>query len=383
MTTTDPSVVGRVLDAAREMARALRLVTAIGGALSKPGDTLVAAVDALDSDHPVEPSVGATLGTILGAVGGASQAGEDQAGVDRAVRDALRHIGYDDPDADPATERDFDTAAAAVPVAVVGTPPWQVHDSPPPTHGTPTPEPGSGSGWDRDTIADLARCLRTVGYTPLTPDAGRVADQIDALVADRDRLLGAWQHAMDDGDDQTMQRLVLHGDVRDVRAEAGRWRQRAETAEDRVDGQAWADLSAEQDRLVSERDNLQVGARSLLRQIDLLADAANAHEGELGDMRAQLAAAEADAAEVEQLKAIRLGSHAKLAEANQELATARRDAAADALDWAAAEWDRRAFGMNEWPTVGNLATWAAEVRAGQRTIPTQPATTGTDTTEET
>jgi hypothetical protein len=190
---------------------------------------------------PSGPSFGAALGTILGASGGASQAGEDQAGVDRAVRDALRHIGYDGPpadprspdeteethgfdagdpdldvslprlsrpirrlllvspavarvvdaarevarvlrpavsrpsralvaavdaldaDADPATERDFDAAAAAaVPVTVVGTrPPWQVHEGPPPTHGTPAApdlqsEPANVSGWDGDTVEQMA-----------------------------------------------------------------------------------------------------------------------------------------------------------------------------------------------------------------------------------
>jgi hypothetical protein len=403
MTTTDPSVVGRVLDAAREMARALRLVTAIGGALSKPGDTLVAAVDALDSDHPVEPSVGATLGTILGAVGGASQTGEDQAGVDRAVRDALRHIGYDDPDVDPATERDFDTAAAAVPVAVVGTPPWQVHDSPPPTHGTPAADPDSGPGWDRDTIADLARCLRTVGYTPLTPDAGRVADQLDALLAERDRLLGAWQHAMDDGDDQTMQRLVLHGDVRDVRAEADRWRQRAETAEARVDGQAWAELSAERDRYRVEAATAwdAAGDMAAIEELAAIEEGATRLRVELveaerdrlerlaavdrqtmvwmqSEINRQHTAGTAWRQRAEEVTADRAAALVTIDALRDELATVCADAAADALDWAAAEWDRRAFGMNEWPTVGNLATWAAEVRAGQRTIPTQPATTSID-----
>jgi hypothetical protein len=136
------------------------------------------------------PSFGAALGTILGASSGASQAGEDQAGVDRAVRDALRHAGrvvdaarrwraayhevpilagneyagairYVDAraallaavdaletDADPATERDFDQAAAAAVAAA---------------------EPHGGPGWDQDVIADLARCLRRYGYAPPQP----------------------------------------------------------------------------------------------------------------------------------------------------------------------------------------------------------------------
>lgn len=58
------------------------------------------------------------------------------------------------------------------------------------------------------------------------------------------------------------------------------------------------------------------------------------------------------------------------------LEAARRDGAADALDWAACEWDRTAVGTNEWPTRDQLSEWAACVRAGSLTIPT------TDTTEE-
>jgi hypothetical protein len=318
MTTTDPSVVGRVLDAAREMARALRLVTAIGGALSKPGDTLVAAVDALET--------------------------------------------Y----VDPATERDFDTAAAAVPVAVVGTrPPWRVHDSPPPTHGTPAADPDSGPGWDQDTIADLARCLRTVGYTPLTPDAARVADQLDALVADRDR-------------------------------QPDRWRQRAETAEARVDGQAWADLSAERDRLQAALNDALADSDQLgQRTVQLRAEAERLHiAGKAWQRRADDATADLDAALVtidalrEELStacadrdhylAIVRTDDRELAGLRDELATARRAAAADALDWAHSEV--LAYGHGDDDT-HPLLRLAAEVRTGQRTIPSQPATTSTTTDE--
>jgi hypothetical protein len=97
--------------------------------------------------------------------------------------------------------------------------------------------------------------------------------------------------------------------------------------------------------------------------------------------------------------------------ARAELATARRDAAADALLMVRQRFEESTDGD------GNIVTgwwlmwlqaWAAEVRTGQRTIspqpattpddlpewerelldrqertiPTQPATTGTDTTEE-
>lgn len=79
-----------------------------------------------------------------------------------------------------------------------------------------------------------------------------------------------------------------------------------------VDPAAWQ-------RLREERDNLDTQIRNCLRQMDRLADEASAHEGELGDMRAQLAAAEADCADVEQLRAIRLGQHAELNDLRQQL----------------------------------------------------------------
>jgi hypothetical protein len=287
-----PAAVAWVVDAAQEMARALRLVTAIGGALSKPGEALVAAVDALD--------------------------------------------------ADPATERDFDEAAAAgVPVTVVGTPPWQVHDSPPPTHGTPTAAPHGGPGWDY------------------------------------------WS-----------------------------WRQRAETAEARVDGQSWAELTAEVKRLdmalrvqMEINNRLRADLQAAMVTIGALRDELSTtdrdtdHELCLTQLREYAEGAQADLAteraHVERLKQVALarlneinglqaqltqaeeyareaGDAASTVEANAEQDC--REAAADALAWAA-----QMFG----DPLRLLANLAAEVRAGQRTIPTQPATTGTDTTEQT
>jgi hypothetical protein len=233
---------GRVLDAAGEMARALRLVTAIGGSLSRPGEALVAAVDAHDAD------------------------------------------------ADPATERDFD---AAVPVAVVGTPPWQVHEGPPPTHGTPT----------HSTPAELASANSQ-------RDAARA--ELATARVEIARLTDSWR-ATDYLRDQ--------------------WRARAETAEARVDGQAWAELTAEVERL-------HIAGHAWKR-------------------RADDATADLDAALVT-IGALR-----------DELATARRDTAADALDWASD------YLLDVSGAVAMLNAWAAEVRAGKRTIPSQqPATSG-------
>jgi hypothetical protein len=168
-------------------------------------------------------------------------------------------------DADPATERDFDAAAVAgTPVTVVGTrPPWQVHDSPPPTHGTPAAEPADGPGWDQEVLADLARCLRTVGYTPQGPDAGRVGAIVDLLAtaavawerraddaeADLQAARAELAEALNDVDDRDVQISTLRDDLNhqtgaafDNQAEADRLR--AELAQVTADRDRYVDTEA-------------------------------------------------------------------------------------------------------------------------------------------
>jgi hypothetical protein len=312
---------------------------------------------------PSGPSFGAALGAILGASGGASQAGEDQAGVDRAVRDALRHIGYDGPDADPATERDFDTAAAAaVPVTVVGArPPWQVHNGPPPTHGTAAAEP---AGWDREAIDWLATYLDDNGRP------GR-ASQLRALLADWNRL-HTWRGLMSLLDQHYPPYVQLGPD-----SDPGPRILALTRALDAA--------RAEVATLTAERDRLNHLVESMTATIRAVPDAHSA---------ANLAHARA---ERDRLRA--------------ELATARRNAAADALLMVRQRFAERTDGDGDIDTgwwLMWLEAWAAEVRTGQRTInpqpvtttddlpewerelldrqertiPTHPATTGTDTTTE-
>jgi hypothetical protein len=100
-----------------------------------------------------------------------------------------------DPDADPATERDFDQAAAAgVPVTVVGTPPWRVHDSPPPTHGTPAADPPDGwdqEGWEGVSRAGAIRQAEAKHELSqqLFAALESVKQQLSTACADRDRYL--------------------------------------------------------------------------------------------------------------------------------------------------------------------------------------------------
>jgi hypothetical protein len=330
--------VARVVDAAQEMARALRLVTAIGGALSKPGETLVAAVDALDAD------------------------------------------------ADPATERDFDAAVAAgTPVSVVGTPPWQVHEGPPPTHGTPTAD--LPAGWNNRTWAtELIAAARepVLGVEPVF--AADDADYLEALLAERDR-----------------------------------WRQRAETAEARVDGQAWAELTAEVKRLdmalrvqMEINNRLRADSQAAMVTVGALRDELSTtdrdtdHELCLTQLREYAEGAQADLAteraHVERLKQVALarlneidGLQAQLTQAEEYAREAGdragqveadaeqdcRDAAADALDHAGRCVKLDVLnGVAIADLAPRLHQRATEVRAGQRTIPTQPVTHGTATTEE-
>jgi hypothetical protein len=305
-----PDAVARVVDAAREMARALRLVTAIGGALSKPGDALVAAVDALDAD------------------------------------------------ADPATDRDFDqAAAAAAPVTVVGTrPPWQVHAGPPPTHGTPAAALAHGPGWDQETIADLDRLIGThVDHCNSVPCPARVTliRIRRALAADWDRLAAELSNAREWLDLRTSELASANSQRDAARAELAEALNDVDDRDAQIstlrddlnhqtgaafDNQAEADrLRAELAQVTADRDHNRSSAQVMHRRLQ-----------EVIDDRDRLAA------EVERLR-----DHGVLKGAALDAAQADLDAA--------------------------LVTISAlrDELAGQRTIPTQPATTGTDATEET
>jgi hypothetical protein len=213
-----PAAVARVVDAAREVARVLR------PAVSRPSRALVAAVDALEE---VAGHVAAVDLDLPCTVDGCQRArpcpthDHHRAGVPAEPGE---------PDADPATERDFDSAAAAgVPVAVVGTPPWQVHDSPPPTHGTPAAAPADGPDQEREL------------------DAARA--ELAEVTAERDRY-----------------RQSLPVEAQDY----WYWRQRAETAEARVDELAdahgWScpgDVREERRRIRMEAADVRAGQRTI------------------------------------------------------------------------------------------------------------------------
>jgi hypothetical protein len=418
---------------------------------------------------PSGPSFGAALGAILGASGGASQAGEDQAGVDRAVRDALRHIGYDGPDADPATERDFDTAAAAaVPVTVVGTPPWQVHDSPPPTHGTPAADPPDG--WDQEGWEGVSRAgairqaeakheLSQQLFTALES----VKQQLSTACADRDRYLalvrtGDRELAGVRDELEAARRVLAHGVNVEKMLEGERDAARAELAEMTAELDAHRDEQGCETAMAAQKDHLEcpvlcelcgetLAATACLRcngTGDIGADAysecpecagvGRIHEGcveasyadlahQVRQLRAEAAEARVDGqacAERDRIgrEAMDAESRARFAEAGRtalarklgevtddrdrlraELATARRDAAADALLMVRRRFEESTDGDANIDTVWWLR-WleacAAEVRTGQRTISPQSATTtddlpdweqdivfpATDTTEE-
>jgi hypothetical protein len=330
--------------------------------------------------------------------------------------EALAHaVDALDADADPATERDFDAAAAAaVPVTVVGTrPPWQVHEGPPPTHGTPAAAPPAGPGWDHDTIADLARCLRTFGYAPLTPGAGMVADQLDALLADWNRL-HTWHGLMSVLDQHYPPNVPLGPD-----SDPGPRILALTRALDAARAEV-ATLTAERDRLRGDRIVSVVmghhrGAPrpfALYRRSDstgisgtgVVAEGCAFNDGSavlrwLSDWPTSVVFHDRGIEAIEKIhghsgatQVVWMSDELQpLAEMEQErdqaraeLADARRDAAADALLMVRQRFEESTDGDGNIDTgwwLRWLEAWAAEVRTGQRTINPQSATTPDDLPE--
>ena len=178
----------------------------------------------------------------------------------------------------------------------------------------------SGRGWRREQIVAVAEDLDD-------SDCPKDAAAVRALLADRDRLdaeATSWKARLVNETEHLRARYAkLYDDARDERATL---RHERDNARHNL-RQALDDWAADAKQLTAERDGVRA---ELARMADDLAD-----------------------------------RDATLAMRTVQLRDARRDAAADALDWAAAEWERR----NTWPGISDLAAWAADVRAGTRTIP--------------
>jgi hypothetical protein len=359
-----------------------------------------------DAAHGWEPA-----GMDVDVSGGPCYCRESPAAVARVV-DAAREVARV---LRPAVSRPSRALVAAVDALdtdadpVVGTrPPWQVHDGPPPTHGTPAAEPAAGPGWDQDTIADLARCLRTFGYAPLTPGAGMVADQLDALLADRDRLgrmveaMTATIRAVPDSHSAAnlaharAERNRLRTEVAEVTADRDRLRQRLADSIDPANipdqrAKNWPDWHPEKYCHRCGRPNINWYADSAIWNevhggsgpIWCPACFARAYEQTTARRVSWRLAPVEKSDQLGHLIRSEAAMRHERDSARAELSTARRDAAADALLMV-----RRRF--EESTTDGNIDTgwwlmwleaWAAEVRTGQRTISPQSATTPDDLPE--
>jgi hypothetical protein len=283
---------------------------------------------------------------------------------------------------------------AADPATVVGTPPWQVHNSPPHTHGTPAEVTA-----DRDAVAKML-----VGQRGLYQQA---LDMLAEVTVDRDRLRQRLADSIDPATIPNQQAKnwpdwhpekychrcgqlninwyadsaiwnEVHGGsgpiwcpvcfVRAYEQTTGRrvsWRLAPVEKSDQL-----GHLIRSEAAMRHERDAARAELATARVEIARLTDGWRTTDHLRDEWRQRADDATADL----QAALVTIGA------LRDELATARRDAAAEELDLLADGWscpgdvreERRRIRME-----------AADVRAGQRTIPTQPATTGTDTTEET
>jgi hypothetical protein len=110
--------------------------------------------------------------------------------------------------------------------------------------------------------------------------------------------------------------------------------------------------------LLADRDRYAAMAEQVIRNHD---DLAGTLRRERDAARAELDTASSQAASRWQ----------RIIELRAELATARRDAAADTLDWAASQWPGQLVAA-----VDQLGRWAAEIRAGTRPVPGSPEPDG-------
>jgi hypothetical protein len=273
-----------------------------------------------------------------------------------------------------------------------------------------------------DLAAIRARAAR---HAQLERDAGRditltevsaaicSADDVPALLAEIGRLTRTELAEVTAERDRYRQSLPVEAQ------DYWYWRQRAETAEARVDEMAdahveiarltdgWRTTDHLRDEWRQRADGDTADLDAALVTIGALADElATArrdadHELCLTQLREYAEGAQADLAteraHVERLKQVALsrlneiyglqaqlvqaeeyareaGDTASMVEANADQDC--RDAAADALDWAADQAAGARIG-----SAASLRRWATKVRTGQRTIPTQPATTTEDLPE--
>jgi hypothetical protein len=210
-------------------------------------------------------------------------------------------------------------------------------------------EPAVGPGWDRETIERIARGEETgVRYGLRTESAA----QLRALLADRDLLAGRDRALRVEAEISNGLRTelaeVTESEIR-ARADQGR------LEEELVDVRSECDRLRGQVRLMRTGDAAYWQAQQVLDEV-LGTQEADGSGGGLAD-EVRLLADQRDAA-------------------RNELATARRDAAADALDYGA-RWIRQVFADGIDPEVAKcLDALAVTTRNGTRPVPGSPEPDG-------
>jgi hypothetical protein len=229
----------------------------------------------------------------------------------------------------------------------------------------------AGDGWARRPLLELAEWLETGPAETRDPDIGR---QVRALLADRDLYVGALDTRSTQlydalaerdaarGELDAALRILAHGVRVQKMLEGERDAARAELAETVEANHRWAadhaELTAELAVVVADRGSHRVASSRLAVRL----------AGATGDV-------ERLRAEVARLEEELVGARS---ECDRELATARRDAAADFGAWLAKEIRRLSGRINvpQW-----ILGRAGEIRAGTRPVPgsPEPATTPTET----
>jgi chromosome segregation ATPase len=196
------------------------------------------------------------------------------------------------------------------------------------------------AGWDRGTVV--------AGIEEIEQSHPVSARHLRALLADRDRLLAALAEANNDTRRARDQRDAREAEL----AERTRERDHSDAALEAA-ARDMAQVTTDRDRLERELADVREELARMAGDVTDLRATVAMRDGQLRDVRAEL----------EYVRTDREGLDLQRNRLLAERATARRDAAAGVLEWAA-----RTYG----DPAGSLAAMAHLIRDGLREVPGSP-----------